>query len=345
MRRDIHLPPHSPATTYRERHTLCGMAQDPAHRTAQQLQAELEAAQEAAFEHRRLSGRRDAADTARAAAETDLAQATEALTGEAADVRRLEELSPTLIWATLRGDRDERLTAERAEHRAAEYRVAAAQAAVRAAEREHAVVSASLDRLGDVEARRAAALAAKEAWLVAAGADGAEELTRLATEVGTARGELTEVREVVGAAERAGSALSGAWHHLDSAGNWAAVDTFGGGGFLADLAKREKMDQAVVLMRDADESLRVLARELGDLGRDGVGGIDLDGLVGTFDVWLDDIFSDWTVMNRIRDARDRVREALDAVTRVHHDADHRRTALEVRLAELGARRERLLAAG
>jgi chemotaxis protein histidine kinase CheA len=318
------------------------MAQDARPATAQEIQTELESAQEAVFEHSRLSGRLGAARSALAAAEADLAQAAAALAGEAADVQKLEDFSPTLIWATMRGNRDERLETERAEHRAAEYRVAAARSAVRSAEREHAVVAAALDRLGDVEARRASALAAKEAWVVEARADGADELTRLAAEVGTARGELTELREVIGAAQRASEALSGALQHLDSASSWAAYDTFGGGGFLSDMIKREKMDQAVVLMRNADEALRALSRELGDLGRDGVGGIDADGMIGTFDVWFDDIFSDWTVMNRISEARDRVRDALAAVGRVHQAADQRAAELEARLAELGVRRERLL---
>ena len=313
------------------------MAQD-----AQQIQAELEAAQEAVFEHTRLTGRLGVARSALAAATADLAKATEALADEAADVQKLEDFSPTLIWATMRGNRDERLAAERAEQRAAEYRVASAQAALHSAEREDSAVRADLDRLGDVFARRTAALAAKEAWVVASGSDGAAELSGLAAEVGTARGELTELREVSGAAQRAGEALSGALQHLDSAGNWAAYDTFGGGGFLSDMMKREKMDQAVALMRTADEALRALTRELGDLGRDGVGGIEVGDLVGTFDVWFDDIFSDWTVMNRINEARDRVRGALAGVGQVHQGADQRAAELEARLADLGVRRERLL---
>lgn len=329
---------------------MTGMAQDAQPARAEQVQAEqvhseLEAAQEAVFEHTRLDARLSAARSALATARTSLAQATEALADEAADVRRLEDLSPALIWATMRGNRDERLAAERAEHLAAEYRVAAAQAAVRGAEQEHATVRADLDRLGDVAARRTRALTAKEAWVVAVGADGAAELTRLAAEVGTARGELSELRQVAGAAERACAALQGARQHLDDAGDWAAFDTFAGGGFLVDMMKREKMDQAVALMRTADEALRRLSRELGDLGRRGVGGIEIGALAGTFDVWFDDIFSDWTVMNRIGEARDRVRSAQDAVGQVHQEAADSAAALEARLGELGERREQLLTGG
>lgn len=180
------------------RHALTGMAPDAHPADARQadaqeiqaheVQAELEAAREAVFEHRRLTGRLEAARSALAAAEAGLAQATEALADESADVRRLEDFSPTLIRATLRGDRDERLETERAEQRAAEYRVAAARRAVAGAERESAVVAADLDRLGDVAARRGRALAGKEAWVLAQGGDGAGELTGLAAEVGTARG-------------------------------------------------------------------------------------------------------------------------------------------------------------
>jgi DNA repair exonuclease SbcCD ATPase subunit len=318
------------------RHTLSGMTQE-----AQQVQAELEAAQEAVVEHERLTGRLDAARKAFTAAEAALAKAREALADETADVQKLEDFSPTLIWSTLRGDRDERLAAERAEQRAAEYRVAAAQAAVDTAERERSVVYAELERLGDPHPRRAAALAAKEDWVVRSGSDGAAELGRIAEQVGTTRGELTELREVADAARRAGEALSGALQHLDSASNWAAYDTMGGG-FFSDMMKREKMDQAVALMRTADESLRALSRELGDLGRDGVGGIEIDDLVGAFDVWLDDIFSDWTVMNRINEARERVRHALDGVGRVQEATRQRSLALETWVTELGARRERLL---
>jgi chemotaxis protein histidine kinase CheA len=310
--------------------------------TAQQVQSELEAAQEAIFEHARLSGRHATAESALAAAQAELARALEALEGEAADVQKLEDFSPTLIWATMRGNRDERLEVERAEHRAAEYRVAAARAAVNSADRERTEVRRALAALGDVTARRTAALAAKEAWVVSAGADGADELGRLATEVGTTRGELTELQEVARAAQRAEQALNGALAHLDSASNWAAYDTFGGGGFFSDMMKREKMDQAVVLMRNADETLRALTRELGDLGEKGVGGIASDSLEDMFDVWFDNIFSDWSVMSRIDEARGRVRAALSAVDDVRQGAATRTVVLEGRLGNLGMRRERLL---
>ena len=58
----------------------------------------------------------------------ELADLQRTLQVEQTDVRRLEKLSPTKIWATLRGDTADRLAIERAEADAAQLAVAGAQA-------------------------------------------------------------------------------------------------------------------------------------------------------------------------------------------------------------------------
>ncbi|MCF4122124.1 hypothetical protein L1785_14170 [Antribacter sp. KLBMP9083] len=304
-------------------------------------QADLEAAEHAAAEHGRLTERAGRAAAALADAQTTLSRARAALADEAKDVERLDGFSPTLIWAVLRGNRDERLEAERAEQRAAEYTVALAESRLASAEGELAAARATIGALGDVRARRTAALDAKERAVVAGGHPGAAELDDLARRTGAARSELTEVREVVAAAAEADRTLRGALGCLDTASNWAAYDTFGGG-FLADMAKRDKMDEAVEWMRTADRALRRLSTELGDLGHQGVGGVDVGALAGAFDVWFDNIFSDWSVMHRIDEARNRVRNASAAVDRVRASTGARAVRLEKLLADLAARREALL---
>lgn len=66
--------------------------------------------------------------------------------------------------------------------------MAAARAAVSSADQERTEVRRALTALGDVTARRTAALAAKEAWVVTTRADGADELGSLAEKVGTLAG-------------------------------------------------------------------------------------------------------------------------------------------------------------
>ncbi|MFE5294497.1 hypothetical protein ACFQ8T_20135 [Isoptericola sp. NPDC056618] len=214
------------------------------------VEEELAAARAAVVGHAQQSARRQVAGRELAAAEDALADARASLADEAADVARLESLSLARVWAGLRGDRAQRLDAERAEQQAAEYVAATAQARRDAAEREVRAVDAGL-AAAEVELR---------------GADG-----------------------------------------------WSTYDTFFDGGMLASMVKHDTMDRAAGLLREADGALRHLTVELGDLGEQGVGGVGVDGLTRTLDVWFDTIFTDWSVRNRIAEARDRVAAATRAV--------------------------------
>jgi hypothetical protein len=73
------------------------------------------------------------------------------LADEAKDVDALESFSPTRIWATLRGSHNDDLARERAEHEAARYAVAEAEARGAAVRRNVESLQAQLDRLGDVD--------------------------------------------------------------------------------------------------------------------------------------------------------------------------------------------------
>jgi hypothetical protein len=313
-----------------------------------QFRTELQAAHEAVDEHRRLSEHLGVAQWALAAAKDELAQATEVLLGETAEVQKLESLTPTRLWASLSGKRAERLTTGRSAEAAAEARVVAARTAVDDAERELSAVQAGLARLGDVDAWYAAALAAKEAWAFQVGAHGTAELRGLANQTDVLRRELAELREVADAAHYAGIALSAALEHLDRAGSfagderrarsWPRQDPF----ILSDGRKADETDQAVGLMRKAAVSLRVLSREVDGLGRDRIDSLLVDDFIGTFDFLLDHRLNHGTFMDRIHGAIDRVHEALGVVEQAHQSTGGRTAELGARLADLGGRREQLL---
>jgi hypothetical protein len=303
----------------------------------------LDAAESAVAEHARLAARRERALGAVQAERQALAQARERLADETADVERLEHLSPARIWAGLRGDRAERLDRERAEQQAAQYAAGVVAARLAAAERELAAVDAELAALGDVGARRAHALHAVEAWVRAHGGAAVGDLDALAREGALVAAERREVAEAAAAAHAAAGSLAEAAGYLRSADGWATYDTFFGGGFVADMVKHDKLDKAAALMRRADHDLRRLATELGDLGQQGVGGLGIDGLTSIFD-WMDNIFGDWAVKNRIADAAGRVQQARVAVGHVQQGLAARDTALQHRAADVDARRAALLRA-
>lgn len=308
-----------------------------------EVQAELEAALAAVTEHERLLARLGRATQVEAQAQAAVDEARARLIGEAADVQRLESYSSTRIWAALRGSRDADLTRERAEQQAAEYDVARAEARYRTVRDETRRTTDALAEVGNTDERRRRALAAKEEWLRAADPGQAAELARLADGIARTRSTLAEVLEAAVAAEQAAVRLDAARRMLGSAGDWATYDTFLGGGMFGDAMKYDRMDKAQHLLHDADLALRHLAVELADVGTTAaVGSLSVDGLTQTFDVWFDNVFSDWSVRSRIADAARKADDTAGAVHRVRGRLAEQQRELTAREAELVARREALL---
>ncbi|GAB6985412.1 hypothetical protein [Nocardioides pyridinolyticus] len=311
---------------------------------ARQAHEELAAALEAVAEHGRVSGRLQRARVAEDDAQRAATEARTRLARETAEVAALESFSPTRIWATLCGRRDTDLDREQAERQAAEYAVARADAWLQSAHDEVRRAEAELAALGDVHARRERALTAVEDALVAAGGPVADDLTRIAGELAGTRSEATEVAEASAAGGHAASRLDAAGQRLGSAGGWATYDTFFGGGLLTDAMKYSHMDEAQRLLHEADQALRRFAAELADVGLQvAVEGLAVDGLARAFDVWFDNIFSDWSVKSRIQEASRRTQEAAHLVAQLRHRLADRSRELADRQVALVAERERLLA--
>jgi hypothetical protein len=272
------------------------------------------------------------------------AAAVDALAEELVDVDRLESMSMTRILAGLRGSRDTDLDRERAEAQAAKYAAAEAEARRAAADREVTDLVVRINAFGDLDARREALLRARADEVAAdpSSAAVAGRLTEVSTALGTREAELGQLDEAAVAAQHALGALQEAEQHLGSAGSWSTYDTFFGGGMVSDMMKYDRLDRAGHVIRQADAALGHLATELADVGLHAVGGIQVDQMTQFFDVWFDNIFSDWAVRDRIRKASDKVRAATAGVGQTLEVLARRRDAALADLRRLRAERERLL---
>lgn len=279
-------------------------------------------------------------------ARTKVEEARAHLTDERGDVAKLESMSMTRILAALRGRRDADLDQERAEAAAAEYAVADAEARAATEDREVASLEARIAEYGDLDARRASLLAEREREVRddPAAAAIAAQLTTIADRVGELRAHATQLEEADTAARSAHGALQQAAHHLGSAGSWATYDTFFGGGMVADMVKHDKLDRAGALMREADAALARLATELADVGITSVGEIGVSDMTRMFDVWFDNIFSDWAVRDRIQQADQRVQHLLHEVAEVGRVLARRQQTTAAELETCLGERARLLGA-
>jgi len=296
-------------------------------------------------ERARLERRLDEARTRVQEAEAPVAERAGALEREQRDVERLESFSPTRIWAGLTGRRDTDLDRETAERDAARYALADVQARLATARWDADAYAEQVRGLRDVEGRYRSALAAKDAWLREQDPASGERLAALAEERGRLEAEDHELAEAHAAGVRARDRLLEADRLLGSAGGWSTWDTFGGGGLVTDMMKYGRIDEATAQLRLADEALRAFSRELADVRMAAVRGVDVGEMTRLFDVWFDNIFSDWAVRDRIRDATERTRRAVAAVDAALRDVSERGRDVQARVAEIAAERERLLLDG
>ena len=263
-----------------------------------------------------------------------------ALASEQRDVDRLENLSLTRIVASLTGSRDDRLAREQAEAEAAQYRVAEAEAQLRSVDGEWRAARARLAELASAPAGYAAVLEEKERYLSRGGDPRGRRLLELAEERGRLTGEAREVAEALAAAASARDALSAVQSSLDSASGWSTYDTFFGGGAISSAMKHSRLDDAARQAARADHALLALRTELADVG--GVAHtapqLAIDGLTRFVDIWFDNVFTDFAVRGRIKQAQENVGYSSRAVHEVARQLRQRGAAINARLSAIEADR-------
>ncbi len=121
-----------------------------------------------------------------------------------------------------------------------------------------------------------------------------------------------EIREAVEAGERALRSLRDARSSLGSARGWGMVDMFGGRG-LSGLIKHVKIGDARSSLNRAKADLDRFSRELSDVRE--IQGLDIE--IGDFltfaDFFFDGFLADIMVQSKIRQAQDKIDNAIDRV--------------------------------
>ena len=133
-----------------------------------------------------------------------------------------------------------------------------------------------------------------------------------------------EMQEAVQAGERVLQTLYAARDKLGSARNWGIFDMLGGG-FISDLVKHSKMNDASALMEQAKSDIQRFQREL----RDVQVSLDLRMEIGSFlsfDFFLDGLVADYMVQSKITDAREQVDDAINRIEKILADVKNRMNA-------------------
>lgn len=265
------------------------------------------------------------------------------LADEDRDVEQLEKPTIRSVWDTIRGRKDDLLTAERAEADGVRLELAVRQAVVDELARDIKSSKASIRDMKWARTDLADAIAARSVALAESGGELGTQMAAVTDAVTALQHQLREVAEADKAAKAAEYAVSKAAESLESAQGWSTYDTFFGGGFIASQIKHGRLDDAAENVAGVQHSLRRLRAELEDVG------VATDELVQMpsptlrgMDVWFDNIFSDWMVHDRIKASRTQIKSARAGLADLRRDLKEHRLRLERDLADNESKRSELL---
>lgn len=127
-----------------------------------------------------------------------------------------------------------------------------------------------------------------------------------------------EIGEAIAAGERALTSLKEAQNKLNSARNWGIYDMFGGG-VIASMIKRSKMDDASGYMEAAKHDLQIFQRELQDVSVPLDLKMEIGGFLTFADFFFDGFVADYLVQSKISDTRKQLEDAVRRVESILRD--------------------------
>ena len=234
---------------------------------------------------------------------------------EQADVERLEGGSLSAFFYNVIGKMDEKLTKEREEAYAAKVKYDAAARELQKVEEDLRKNESDLNELGDCEKQYEELLEVKKERMKTTGHWAAEKILELEQRLTYLDNQKRELDEAMEAGEAASALTEDVLNSLSSAESWGTFDILGGG-IIADAMKYSDLDEAQMLIENLQDQLRRFKTELADVTIDSEMNVKIDGFLQFADYFFDNLFTDWAVMDKIRNSRLQVENTGDQIQSV-----------------------------
>ena len=234
---------------------------------------------------------------------------------EQADVERLEGGSLSAFFYNVIGKMDEKLTKEREEAYAAAVKYDAAVKELQKVEEDLKKNDSDLNELGDCEKQYEELLEVKKERMKTTGHWAAEKILELEQRLTYLDNQKRELDEAMEAGEAASALTKDVLNSLSSAESWGTFDILGGG-IIADAMKYSDLDEAQMVIENLQDQLRRFKTELADVTIDSEMNVKIDGFLQFADYFFDNLFTDWAVMDKIRNSRLQVENTGDQIQSV-----------------------------
>ena len=238
------------------------------------------------------------------------------------DVEKLEKLSLSSILATVMKNKEEKFQKEQQEYIMAKFKYEDQENKVNYIKQHIENIEDRLLQLRncDNEYRRLLNEKANEIK----GSSEENKLNSIEKEIDDLVMELKEIEEAQNIGNRLHVEILSAESALGSAKNWGIFD-IAGGDFLSSLAKHNSIDEAQVKIKRISNLLSSFNKELGDVS---IQNISFSSGTIAFDIWFDNIFTDFSVQSEINKTLDKIINLKGKVEKVLHNLQNENIRLE-----------------
>ena len=260
---------------------------------------------------------------------------------EERDVEKLETLTLSSIFASLRGSKDEDIDREKAEAYAARLKLQEAERQLSEVQEEILNRQRRIQENDGCERAYQALLREKEEELRREDAVLAKKLSDLERRELEITAQRKELREAVSAGKQVLFQLDASLGKLGDAEGWSTWDVFGGG-LVSDVMKYCRLDEAQQQISSVQSALRRYQSELADVAQTVEFGLQQDGFTQTMDIWFDNIFADWAVLDSIRRSKDELMGVENRVQSIQWKLEQELQETETELDNLKRQRNELV---
>lgn len=273
----------------------------------------LEQLREKMARRRRLSAEVSTLEERRSSLAQRVRQLKEETYKEQLDVDQLENFSAAKLFYQIVGKLDERLEKEQAELYAAALRYDSARQELQSVEADLDSRRRELSLLDGCEGEYERLLAEKARVLREdPTSPSARRLLALEERQAQLSAREKELNEAIRAGYDALSDIAAIEESLSSAEGWGTWDVFGGG-LISDMAKYSHLDEAQRQINTLQRSLSRFRTELADVDIRVDIQIEVDSFLRFADYFFDNIFTDWAVLDRIRNTQSQVQQVDGSV--------------------------------
>lgn len=263
--------------------------------------------------------------------ESELYELEVALKKEYKDVEKLKKLSFASIVATVMSNKDQRLEKEQQEYIMAKMKYDEFNSKVELLKENIESINSRIEALKYCENEYKVLLNKKLELIKLYGdQDKKVKLLNIEEEIEQMLLEKKEIEEAVSVGKDLLRAANSAKDSLNSAKNWGIFD-IAGGDMLSSIAKHNKINEAESKFRKVSSLISRFNKELGDIQFEG---LSFSSTTIAFDIFFDNIFTDFSVQNKINSSLDNIRNLIIRVEDILSTLNSKKVSVNSRISNL-----------